>query len=79
MKETKSLFEDGIIQFSRHNGLFRWCTTNTAARIDINTNIQPDKARSKGRIDGYVSFFMCLYRLSKVKDMFAEYHRLRRD
>lgn len=47
MKETRSLFEDGVVQFSRHNGLFRWCTTNTAARIDLNMNIQPDKAKSK--------------------------------
>ncbi|MED4599880.1 terminase large subunit [Paenibacillus validus] len=73
MKETKSLFEDGIIRFSRHNGLFRWCTTNTAAKIDSNNNIQPDKARSKARIDGYVSFLIAYIAYLKVRDMFEEY------
>ena len=73
MKETRSLFEDGILQFSRHNGLFRWCTTNTAARVDINTNIQPDKARSSGRIDGYVSYLMSYVAYTKCEDLFKEY------
>lgn len=73
MKETRSLFEDRIIRFSRHNGLFRWCTTNTAARIDINSNIQPDKAKSKARIDGYLSFLCAYIAYLKVKDMFEEY------
>lgn len=73
MKETRSLFEDEIIQFSRHNGLFRWCTTNTAARVDINMNIQPDKAKSKARIDGYVAFLCAYIAYNKCKDMFEEY------
>lgn len=73
MKETRSLFEDEIIQFSRENGLFRWCTTNTAAKIDINTNIQPDKAKSKTRIDGYVSFLCSYIAYEKCKDLFEEY------
>lgn len=73
MKETRTLFEDGIIQFSRHNGLFRWCVTNTAARIDLNNNIQPDKAKSNGRIDGYVSFLCAYIAYTKVKELFEEY------
>ena len=73
MKETKSLFKDEIVQFSRHNGLFRWCTTNTAARIDTNANIQPDKAKSNGRIDGYLSFLMAYVAYKKVIDLFEEY------
>lgn len=73
MKETKSLFEDQVLQFSRHNGLFRWCTTNTKAKIDPNANIQPDKAKSKGRIDGYVSYLMSYVAYKKVEDMFSEY------
>ncbi|WP_367142750.1 terminase TerL endonuclease subunit [Desulfosporosinus sp.] len=73
MKETKSLFEDKIVQFSRHNGLFRWCTTNTAAKIDTNANIQPDKAKSKARIDGYLSFLMAYIAYKKVLDLFEEY------
>jgi len=73
MKETKSLFEDAVIQFSKHNGLFRWCTTNTAARVDVNSNIQPDKAKSRARIDGYVSFLIAYIAYQKVRDMFSEY------
>jgi phage terminase large subunit-like protein len=73
MKETRSLFEDEIIQFSRYNGLFRWCTTNTAARVDINMNIQPDKAKSKARIDGYVAFLCAYIAYTKCKDMFEAY------
>ncbi|RED54788.1 terminase large subunit [Cohnella lupini] len=73
MKETRSLFEDVGIQFSRHNGLFRWCVTNTAARIDVNSNIQPDKSKSKARIDGYVSFLISYIAYKKVADQFEEY------
>lgn len=73
MKETKVLFKDGIIEFSEYNGLFRWCTTNTAAKIDVNTNIQPDKAKSRARIDGYVSFLIAYVAYQKVKDLFEEY------
>ncbi|AFQ46272.1 terminase large subunit [Desulfosporosinus meridiei] len=73
MKETRSLFEDKVVQFSRHNGLFRWCTTNTAAKIDTNANIQPDKAKSKARIDGYMSYLMAYIAYKKVQDLFEEY------
>ncbi len=73
MKETRSLFEDGIIQYSKYNGLFRWCTTNTAARIDTNGNIKPDKSKSKARIDGYVSFLCAYIAYTKCKDMFEEF------
>ena len=74
MKETRVLFEDEIIQFSKHNGLFRWCTTNTAAKITMpNNDIQPDKSKSKARIDGYVSFLCSYIAYKKCKDMFEEY------
>lgn len=73
MKETRSLFDDQVIQFSRHNGLFRWCTTNTAAKIDPNANIQMDKAKSNGRIDGYASFLFSYIAYKKMKDEFDEY------
>ncbi len=73
MKETKVLFDDKILQFSRHNGLFRWCTTNTAASIDPNKNIRPDKAHSKGRIDGYSSYLMAYIAFKKCEDLFLEY------
>ncbi|RTE05498.1 terminase large subunit [Paenibacillus whitsoniae] len=73
MKETRALFEDGLIEYSEYNGLFRWCTTNTAAKIDPNNGIQPDKAKSRGRIDGYVSFLISYVAYLKVADQFAEY------
>jgi len=74
MKETRVLFDDGIIQFSKHNGLFRWCTTNTAAKITMpNNDIQPDKSKSKARIDGYVSFLCAYIAYKKCKDLFEEY------
>ncbi|WP_373232112.1 terminase large subunit [Cohnella sp.] len=73
MKETRALFEDGIVEYSRHNGLFRWCVTNTAAKIDTNNNIQPNKSKSRARIDGYVSFLLAYIAYKKVEDLFAEY------
>lgn len=73
MKETRVLINDGIVEYSRHNGLFRWCVTNTAARVDINGNIQPDKAKSRGRIDGYVSFLIAYVAYQKMHDMFEQY------
>lgn len=73
MKETRSLFKDKMIVFSRHNGLFRWCTTNTAAKVDTNANIKPDKAKSKARIDGYVSFLIAYVAYLRVVEMFEEY------
>ena len=73
MKETKSIFEDKILQFSKYNGLFRWCTTNTAALIDRNNKIVPDKAKSKARIDGYASYLMAYIAYKKAEDLFKEY------
>ena len=73
MKETRALFKDKELIYSRHNGLFRWCTCNTCAKIDVNNNIQPDKARSRGRIDGYVSFLIAYVAYLTCKDMFEEY------
>jgi phage terminase large subunit-like protein len=73
MKETRSLFKDGVVLYDRHNGLFRWCVTNTAGRIDVNGNIQPDKVKSRGRIDGYVSFLIAYVAYQKVRDQFEEY------
>jgi phage terminase large subunit-like protein len=73
MKESRTLFQDKVVQFSRHNGLFRWCVTNTAATIDKNNNIQPDKSKSRARIDGYISFLMAYIAYKKCKDLFDEY------
>lgn len=73
MKETKIIFKDKLVAFSRHNGLFRWCVTNTAAKIDSNNNIQPDKAKSRHRIDGYVSFLIAYVAYKKCVDLFEQY------
>src|SRR5690606_16621381 len=70
MKETKALFRDQRVVFSRHNGLFRWCVTNVAARVDVNNNVQPDKKASRARIDGYTSFLMAYIAYKKVQDDF---------
>ena len=53
--------------------LFRSCVTNTAAKIGTNKEIQPDKAKSRGRIDGYVSFLIAYIAYKKCKDMFEIY------
>ncbi|MCA0754915.1 hypothetical protein KP806_07620 [Paenibacillus sp. N4] len=73
MKETRVLFGDRRVIFSRYNGLFRWCVLNTAAKIDTNNNIQPDKRSSKARIDGYASYLMAYVAYQKVKDDFAAF------
>lgn len=73
MRETKSLFDDGIVLFSPQNGLFRWCVTNTAAKIDTNNNIQPDKAKSRARIDGYVSFLIAYVAYKRCVDDFETF------
>ena len=73
MKETKVLFTDKIIEYSRHNGLFRWCCSNTTALLDRNNNVTPDKAKSVGRIDGYVSFLIAYIAFKKCVADFKEY------
>ena len=73
MKETRAMFKDQLVVFSRHNGLFRWCVTNTAARVDANNNVAPDKKSSKARIDGYTSFLNAYVAYLKCKDDFAMY------
>lgn len=73
IKETRVLFDDKIPQFSRHNGLFRWCTTNVAVDVDPNKNLRPDKEKSTGRIDGYSSYLMSYIAYKKCEDLFKEY------
>ena len=73
MRETRAIFADKGMIFSRHNGLFRWCVTNTAARIDANNNIAPDKRGSRARIDGYASYLMAYIAYKKVEDDFKAF------
>jgi phage terminase large subunit-like protein len=73
MKQSKVLFKDKLMRYSKYNGLFRWCTTNTAAKIDTNNEIQPDRAKSRYRIDGYMSFLIAYIAYMKCIDLFEEY------
>lgn len=73
MKETRALFADKIFEFSKFNGLLRWCCTNTCAYLDRNNNVQPDKAKSTGRIDGYVSLLIAYIAFKKCIDDFKNY------
>lgn len=73
MKETRVMFDDKILQFSRHNGLFRWCSSNTAVSVDANKNIRPEKKKSTGRIDGYASYLNSYIAYKKCEDLFKEY------
>lgn len=72
-RETKALMQDKILQFSRYNGLFRFCTTNVAVEIDKNNNISPSKKASRSRIDGYMGFLAAYVAYKKVEDQFAEW------
>lgn len=73
MKETRALFSDRKVVFSRYNGLFRWCVTNTAARVDANNNVAPDKKSSRARIDGYTAFLNAYIAYLRCKDDFEMY------
>ena len=44
------------------NPVLRWMVSNTAARMDANENIAPDKEHSAERIDGVVGTIMALSR-----------------
>ncbi|MBC7766192.1 MAG: terminase large subunit [Hyphomonadaceae bacterium] len=73
MRESRALMKDKKIHYSRHNGLFRWCCCNTAARTDINNGIQPDKSKARARIDGYVSFLIAYIAYKHCIDLFNEF------
>lgn len=38
-----------------NNPILKWCLSNTTVKMDSNENIQPDKEKSRQRIDGAVS------------------------
>jgi phage terminase large subunit-like protein len=73
MKVSRALFEDRVIEYNRFNGLFRWCTNNTAIRADSNNNIRPDKAKAAGRIDGLMSFLIAYVAFLRCVQDFIDY------
>lgn len=72
MKEFRSLIRAGVFRFSRHNGLFRWCISNTCVVVDANNEIRPEKARSRARIDGFMSALLAYIAWQQRKDLFTE-------
>ena len=75
MKEVRSLIRDGVIQYSRHNGLLRWCLSNTYVEIDANNNVRPVKGRSSGRIDGFMGLLLAYIGYLQRKEQFEQYQR----
>lgn len=65
---TKELEKMILAHDIRHGGnpVLRWMVGNVIVRQDENGNYRPDKAKSRGRIDGIVAWIMALARaLSK--------------
>lgn len=54
MKQMKADLIDKKINYN-NNPILKWCLSNTIVKMDINENIQPDKEKSRQRIDGAVS------------------------
>lgn len=54
MKCMKADLIDKKINYN-NNPILKWCLSNTTIKMDSNENIQPDKEKSRQRIDGAVS------------------------
>ena len=54
MKQMKADLIDKKINYN-NNPILKWCLSNTIVKMDTNENIQPDKEKSRQRIDGAVS------------------------
>ena len=54
MKIMKADLIDKKINYN-NNPILKWCLSNTIVKMDSNENIQPDKEKSRQRIDGAVS------------------------
>ncbi len=62
MKNMKADLIDKKINYN-NNPILKWCLSNTIVKMDSNENIQPDKEKSRQRIDGAVSLIdaYCIY------------------
>lgn len=58
-KELERMVLNGDLNHGNHPVL-TWCADNAAVRIDPAGNIKPDKAESRGRIDGIVALAMAV-------------------
>ena len=54
MRIMKADLIDKKINYN-NNPILKWCLSNTIVKMDSNENIQPDKEKSRQRIDGAVS------------------------
>ena len=54
MKFLRADLADKKINYN-NNPILKWCLSNTVVKMDSNENIQPDKEKSRQRIDGAVS------------------------
>ena len=54
MKQMRADLIDKKINYN-NNPILKWCLSNTVVKMDSNENIQPDKEKSRQRIDGTVS------------------------
>lgn len=54
MKQMRADLIDKKINYD-NNPILKWCLSNTVVKMDSNENIQPDKEKSRQRIDGAVS------------------------
>jgi phage terminase large subunit-like protein len=54
----------------RHGGnpVLRWCVDNTVVDVDPAENMKPNKAKSRGRIDGVVALIMAVDRASRHQE-----------
>lgn len=74
-KEFRSLLQDRVIQYSRYNGLLRWCLSNTNVEVDVRSEIRPVKGRgsARKRIDGFMSMLLAYIAYKQRRDLFNEY------
>lgn len=57
-KEFEAMIIGGELEHDG-NPVMLWCISNVAKMEDTNDNIKPNKARSRGRIDGVLAAVMC--------------------
>lgn len=73
IKELKTLFEDRKIFYDKHNALFAYCCSNLRVSIDRSNCVQPEKAKSTGHIDGFMSLVDAYVCYTTVTEHFQRY------
>ena len=72
MKIMKADLIDKKINYN-NNPILKWCLSNTIVKIDSNENIQPDKEKSRQRIDGAVSLIDAYCIFTEKKQEYLNY------